>query len=258
MNAKVVAVLLLLASLGLGVGLYLSVDKAREERENAATRLTTLSNQIVSATVQLNEEQKDNASLKTNLVQRTEEAGIYSNKLSFIAAELTRAEGEARENAAKSQAELDKRDRQIAGLENEKDALSKQMGSLNGQITGLEGQIKETERRLSASEGDRDFLKNELRRLVAEKSELERKFQDLALLRDQVHRLKDELSIARRMEFIRKSLYGFDKKGGQLLQEGVHRSELVTTAPDSRLNAEARSDAAPRRSDAATNAPAAR
>jgi chromosome segregation ATPase len=243
MNAKVVAILLVLVALALGAGWYFSVDKAREERETAATRLNTLSNQLVSATLQLNEEQKDNATLKTNLVERIELAGVYSNKLSFITAELTRTELEAKESAAKAQAELDKRDRQIAGLEGEKDDLNQQMSKLTGQITGLEGRIQDTERRLATSEGDREVLKKELRRLVAEKSELERKFQNLAVLRDQVQKLREELSIAKRMEFIRKGLYGFDKKGGQLLQEGVRRSVVTSSPPvDARLQVEVKGD----------------
>ncbi|MFM7554148.1 MAG: hypothetical protein ACKPAH_02450, partial [Verrucomicrobiota bacterium] len=55
----------------------------------------------------------------------------------------------------------------------------------------------------------------------AEKADLEKKFNDLAILREQVRKLKEELSIARRLEFIRRGLYGFEKKGAQLLQEGI-------------------------------------
>jgi predicted nucleic acid-binding Zn-ribbon protein len=178
--------------------------------------------------------------------------------MSFVNAELARTEQEAREAAEKSKAELDKRDRQIAGLETEKDDLTKQMNALTGRITGLEGQIKETERKLSASEGDREGLRKELRRLVAEKAELEHKFQDLAVLREQVRKLKEDLAVARRIEFIRKGLYGFDKKGGQLLQEGVHRpTPLAPPAPvGSGLDVEVRSDGGPAK--VRTNAPAGR
>jgi len=61
----------------------------------------------------------------------------------------------------------------------------------------------DTERKLAASEGDREFLLAELKRLQAEKVDLERQFNDLALLRDQIRKLKDELSIASRLEWIR-------------------------------------------------------
>ena len=48
----------------------------------------------------------------------------------------------------------------------------------------------------------------------AEKAELERQFNDLAVLRAQVGKLKEELAIARRLEFIRLNLFGVTAKGG--------------------------------------------
>ncbi len=258
MNPKVISVLLLVATIGLGVGLYLAVDKARDEREANTARLNTLSNQLVTATVQLNDEKKETSSLRTNLAQKVEEAGIYSNKISFVAAELSRTEQEARESASKSQAELEKRDRQIAGLETEKEDLTRKMAILTGKITGLEDQIAVTERKLASSDGDRDALRKELRRLVAEKTELENKFKDLAALRDQVRKVRDDLAIVNRLEFIRKGLYGFDKKGAQLLQEGVRRPAVAAqpAGVDSGLNVEIRSDGGP--ATVKTNAPAGR
>jgi hypothetical protein len=95
------------------------------------------------------------------------------------------------------------------------------MNDLTNKIGTLEGQIKDTERKLAASEGDREALRKELKRLVAEKAELERKFNDLAVLREQVRKLREELAIARRLDFIKRGLYGFDKKGAELLNQGV-------------------------------------
>ena len=108
--------------------------------------------------------------------------------------------------------------------------LTKKMGELTGQIGGLENQIKITERKLAASEGDREALKKELKRLIAEKNDLEKKFNDLAVLRDQVRKLKEELNIARRLDFIRRGLYGFDKKGAQLFQEGIRPKAAANSA----------------------------
>src|SRR5205807_1819124 len=113
-----------------------------------------------------------------------------------------------------------KRDGKIAELEGQNDDLSKKMTDLNTSITSLESQIDDTKKKLAASEGDRDFLLNELKRLQTEKAELERKFNDLAVLRDQVRKLRDELSIARRLEWIRRGLYG-SEKGAERLQKGL-------------------------------------
>ena len=93
------------------------------------------------------------------------------------------------------------------------------MTDLNGQIAGLESSITDTQRKLAASEGDRDFLLQELKRMQDEKIELERQFNDLAMLREQVRRLRDELNISRRLDWIRKGLYG-NLKGAERLQMG--------------------------------------
>ena len=59
------------------------------------------------------------------------------------------------------------------------------MAQLNVDMKGLESLIQDTQKKLEASEGDRDFLLAELQRLRAEKAELEKQFNNLASLRDQ-------------------------------------------------------------------------
>lgn len=221
MKSSVVAVLLALACIGVGAGWYVSHDKAEKNRLALESEKTRLSNDLVETTAKLTEQVRVNANLETNLTQRVEELNTFSNKWTFVSTTLAKTESEAKAAAESAKAEIEKRDKQISGLEGEKDDLTKKMGELTGQIGTLEGQIKETERKLAASEGDREVLKKELRRLIAEKAELEKKFNDLAVLREQVRKLKEELSIARRLDFIRRGLYGFDKKGAQLINEGV-------------------------------------
>ncbi len=221
MKASVVAVLLALACIGVGAGWYVNHDKAEKNRLALEAEKARLSKDLVETTAKLTEQVRVNANLETNLVQRVEELNTFSNKWTFVATTLSKTEIEAKAAAEAARAEIEKRDKQISGLEGEKDDLTKKMGELTGQIGTLESQIKETERKLAASEGDRESLKKELKRLIAEKNELEKKFNDLAVLRDQVRKLKEELSIAKRLDFIRRGLYGFDKKGAQLINEGV-------------------------------------
>ena len=79
---------------------------------------------------------------------------------------------------------------------------------------------RKTERKLAASEGDREFLLKELKRMQLEKSELERQFTDLAVLRAQVSKLQEELAIARRLDWIRKGISTEVPKGAVALQQG--------------------------------------
>src|SRR5204862_4664146 len=130
-----------------------------------------------------------------------------------------------------SQEELAKRDAKINDLETQRDDLTHKMDDFKTAITNLETQIGETEKKLAASEGDREFLLKELKRLQAEKAELERQFNDLAMLREQVRKLRDELSISKRLDWIRRGLYG-SLKGAEKLQEGYSATSGTGTTFD--------------------------
>ena len=80
--------------------------------------------------------------------------------------------------------------------------------------------------------------------------ELERQFNDLAMLRDQVKRLKDELSISRRLEWLRKGIYGTPKSVEKL------QTPLTSTNKNYDLNVELRQDRPPVVVPPATNKPA--
>lgn len=242
MNTKILSAVLGLACLGLGVGWFLNHKQATEEHTQAVRRIDVLSNDLVTTTFKLNDQQKVNTTLLGDLSQRETDLSTFSNKWTFVSAELAKTEAEAKAAAEAARLELEKRDKQIAGLEGEKDALTQKMDSLTTEIGGLNGKIAETERKLAASEGDRELLQKELKRLLAEKAELERKFNDLAVLRDQVRKLKEELSIARRLEFIRRGLYGFDRKGAQVLADGIKQTAKTNAGTNYQLNLEVGTD----------------
>ena len=62
--------------------------------------------------------------------------------------------------------------------------------------------------------------------MQAEKAELERQFTDLAVLREQVNRLQNELAVARRVDLIRSGRYGGQElKGAALLNSKLFKTE---------------------------------
>lgn len=257
MNPKTLIILLVLGLAGLATGWVLTSQQAAREHAAAVSRISTLSNEVVQTTVQLTDQKTVNSKLNTDLTQRETELATISNKWTAVTAELQKTEAEAKAAAEAAKAEIEKRNAKITELEGEKDALTQKMDGLTSQITGLNGQIKETERRLAASEGDRELLKKELKRLMAEKAELEKKFNDLAVLREQVKKLKEELSIRTRMDFIRRGLYGFEKKGAQLLVEGIKSPGPKSTNGSVEIKAEVGTDGSAKVSTS-TNAPAAK
>lgn len=241
MTAKIFSGLLLIACLGLGAGWFFTTRRAAEDQAAATARIANLTNDLVTTTFRLQEQQKVNATLNSDLTEREKDLNTFSNKWTFVSNALATTEAEAKAAAEAAKAEIERRDKQIQNLEGEKDALTQKMDGLTQEIGGLNSKIADTERKLASSEGDRQQLQKELKRLLAEKAELERKFNDLAQLRDQVRKLKEELSIAKRIDFIRRGLYGFDKKGAQLVNDGI-RVSAKTNAPAAGLNVEVGTD----------------
>ena len=138
------------------------------------------------------------------------------------------------ENAS-AKAEASKRDAKISELESQIDDLTTKMSQTDIALSDIERQISEIERQLVASEGDQESLLKEHRRLRAEKAKLDLQFNDLALLRDQIRKLKDELSIARRMEWVRRGLDGETKTRSDVLQAEAEGLEAPNTKLEFRI-----------------------
>ncbi|HSH96476.1 MAG TPA: hypothetical protein VK968_20170 [Roseimicrobium sp.] len=244
MKSKLAIVVMVVIALLLGVALMKQKREAEAQKQADAKEKAQLNGDLISTKTKLEEQKTVNATLETNLTTVTKEAGTLSNQLAQTAAELTRTsaeltktssdlqktEAEAKAAAEKARQEMAARDAKIGELESRKDDLTKQMEKLSGTLTQLEGTIKDTERKLATSEGDRAFLLKELKRMQAEKAELERQMNDLAFLREQVRALKEELSISRRLEWIRQGIWGTGdiKKGGQILNEGIKSPSVKT------------------------------
>lgn len=251
MNSKSLSILLGLLALGLGVGWLLTSREAGQRAAESAARIARMSNDLVETAGRLTREQGEAMRLQTNLALRSRELEAVSNRWTTTAEALIKTEADARAAAAAARAEIEKRDKQIGELEGQRDDLTQRMDGLTGEIENLNGRISDTERKLAASEGNRDQLQKELRRLLAEKADLERRFNDLAALREQVRKLKDELNMARRIDLIRRGLYGSDKKGAQVLNEGIRRPAAPVAASNVPVQAEIGTDGSVKVSGAA-------
>ena len=228
MKAKVAAILLALVSVLLAGTLWYRHTVAQETEEKNLATINQLSNEWAQTSAKLDSQRAVNLALERDVASRTEEVKSFSNNLATTSADLAKTQADAKAAMETAEAAMKQRDAKIKDLEGERDDLTKRMTELNGSITKLEESIGETKRKLAASEGDRDFLLKELKRLQTEKADLERKFQDLAMLREQVRKLRDELSISRRLDWIRRGLYGDIGKGAERLQRG-----FVTVTPAS-------------------------
>jgi chromosome segregation ATPase len=233
MKAKVALLGLLVACVGLAVAFVNYHKKATAAREQAEAAIRQLSNEWNQATAKLTVQYQRQAELTNALQASAVELEKATKQVNELGSSLARAEAEAKVAAATAEAakaELAKRDARIAELENQNSALDKQTTDMKTAITALEARIAETQKKLAASEGDRDFLLKELKRMQAEKADLERKFNDLVVLREQVHKLKEELTVARRLDWLRKGLYGqTEMKGAERLRRGFQQPTDVKT-----------------------------
>lgn len=217
---RVALILLIVLSLGLGAAYFLRHKKAVAAEQVRVETIMTISNQLEEAKAALEKKEQVAMTLETNLAVTSLMLASKSNDFVKISADLAKVQKEAQAAAEAAKAEMAKRDSRINELETQRDDLTKKIDDLNLSIATLDNQIAQTEKKLSASEGDREFLLKELKRLQTEKAELERQFNDLSVLRTQVSKLKEELSVSRRLEWIRMGIYGSqDKKGAERLMQ---------------------------------------
>jgi chromosome segregation ATPase len=244
-------IILAAVCVGLAIALVTTKKQASEAKKQDTETISTLSNQVVETSGKLEEQKQVNRNLEKDLTTHKNQFADLTNKFSEVAASLARTE-----DALKlTKEEVAKREAQIADLEKQNADLDRKAADLSTSITNLTAQIEETKRKLAASEGDKAFLEKELKRLMAEKAELERQFNDLAVLRAQVAKLREELNIARRLEWIRKGLFAVDdQKGAQLLVQRQPAPPKVTNTYD--LNVEVNADGSVRVIPPLTNAPA--
>jgi chromosome segregation ATPase len=248
MKNRIGVIVMVVLCLGLGIGLIASRKQASDQERENADRIGVLSNRWVKTSSDLEEQRQVAAMYEKDLDNQRKAFGQLTNNYSQVSATLSQVNvklATTESSLQTSQQELAKREARISELESQNQALDKQSAQLSNALTNLTTQISETQRRLTASEGDKVFLEKELKRMMAEKAELERQFNDLAVLKAQVVKLKQELSISRRLEWIREGLFAnAEQKGAQKLMQGAGASPAVAKAPKPAydLNVEVGSD----------------
>ncbi len=255
MKNRIGLVILVVACVGLGVGLIAIKRQSDEQKREADQSIQNFSNKLVVAASQLDETKQVNAELRKDLDNEKKNYGELTNNYSQVAVNLAQTEASLRT----SEQEIAKRDVRIVDLETQNKALDQRAQDLGLEITNLTANIDATQKKLLATEGDKSLLEKELKRMVAEKAELERQFNDLTVLRAQVAKLREEQIIARRMDWTARGIYAAaEQKGAQRLITGlVAPSQAKATKPNYDLNVEVTSDGSVRVIPPLTNGPAA-
>lgn len=255
MKSKVIVSILAVVALGLLVFLFMSRKTISEQ----TSHIGILSNQVVETHTKLDDLTQVHNTTLADLDKRNTEFLSLTNQYTDALGTLAKTEKDLKqteESLKLTKEQVAARDAQITNLEAKNQELDTKSAELSTALTNLTTQIEATQQKLASAEGDKAFLQKELTRLMAEKAELERQLNDLAFLKKQVSQLKTELSIARRLEWIRQGLFSAgDQKGAQqLMQKTPPPSKAPTNNYD--LNVEIHSDGSTTIIPAATNAPA--
>lgn len=260
MKNRLGIIIWVLVCLGLSIALIAIKKQASDQKTTDNVTIGSLSNKWVDVNSKWEEQKAVTAMLEKDLDTQKKSFGELTNNYSKVSADLSQASADLAKTQTELKAreeEVTQRDTKINELEARNEALDKQALDLSTSITNLTAQIADTQKKLTASEGDKAFLEGELKRLVTEKKELERQFNDLTVLRAQVSKLKEELTVARRLEWIRQGLFaGEDQKGAQKLMQRPTQTQARATKPIYDLNVEVSADGSVKVIPPLTNAPA--
>jgi len=253
MKPKTVIVLLAVICAGLAVALIVGKRTNSEQLNKKTDAILDISNQLVIANADLDKLREDNLRLTNDLAAAESR---YSNNLSEASSTLTSVKATL-QGAEDQIANLNGR---VADLEAQNRVLDDRANTLSNTIAGLNAQIADTERKLADSETNNVFLERELQQQIAQRAELERKFDDINEVRAQIKKLREELFIARRMQLAR-SAPG-DQKGAELLVQPRTIANTAAAAkppPHYDLNVEVNADGSvhviPPPTTVTTNAP---
>ena len=187
----------------------------------------------------LNVEQKT-SEIETLKLQHAQDLGALETKFQEVSTAQQKAEADLKvqtDLVVSKTKELEEfaaeTKERVQIIETKNDNLNREKGSLEVKIANLNTEIDETNKKLEDSEGDRTFLEGELFRLQEEKAELVKQMNDIEFLSAQVKRIKNDIAVARRMDWMRRGIGIYAKRqtvGQQhaaLREDGTNKKPVI-------------------------------
>jgi chromosome segregation ATPase len=222
MKTKLGIVILVAACAALAIALVATKKSAADERKDTVAAMLDFSNQLVNARDVINDLSQVNLKLTNDLTVSRQQELEFSNNYVETAAALAGTKSSL-QSADEKITGLDDR---VADLESQNQALGQNAASLSNQLASA----NDAQQKLADAETNNAFLVAELQKQMAQKNEMEHKFNDLVQLRVQIKKVRDELFVAQRLEWMRNGTDpSVSHKDGQLLT----RHSPWTNAPPS-------------------------
>ena len=237
---------------------------------NANTTISEQDDTITQNEKEIKELKTDKATLETTQADLTKKLNTANstvnetqNALSKLQTNYGQKVAEYETFVTKAAQELADKDEKISALngelqtaQNKNRDYDSQIKTLNNQMADKNREIDDIGRRLKSTEEDRDHLLLEQKKLIAEKAELEKQFQDILVLRKKVQQLQVELMASKKLEWLRRGFYGgARKKGGSQLMSMSKKNDRKTVSTNADLNVEVRRDGTVKIVPIETNSP---
>ena len=238
MKSKIGIVILAAICVGLLVALFATKKAAEDQRKSDEDQILQFSNDLVTANSSINDLNQVNLMLTNDLTVSQQSFAEVSNHL----AEASTALDEMKASLLGAEDQITNLNSRITDLEAQNKTLDDRAATLAGNVQTLDSQIAATQAKLTASETNNEFLTAELHKQMAQRAELEHKFNDLDQVRAQVKKLREEMYVARRLDWMNAGTSpGTQPKGAQLLMQ---RTTSTNAARPSQydLNVEVGSD----------------
>ncbi len=253
MKTKVIVVVLLVVCAGLAIAYFANKQDSEKRRKDDLNSIMDFSNQVVNLNLKNTEVNQVNLDLKGDVTAKQQQLEQLSNSLATASAALA----DSKAALANAQGKITDLSSQITDLEARNKALDQSAMDLTNVINQLNASIEESRNKLATSESNNTFLQNELQKQMAQRAEIEHKFNDIDELRLQLKKVKTDMFIARHAQLAR---YDNQKRGAELLMSpNVIVTNLPPGSADYGLNVEVGSDGSVRvipPLGAPTNAPA--
>ena len=224
MKFKIVIVVLVVFCIGLAIALFATKKQSEDQHVTDVSSIVDFSNQVVNANLKINDLNQVNLALTNDIAASQEQLAQLSNNLSAAAVTLANS----KTALAGAQDQIASLNAHIADLDAQNKALDQRASDLTNTIAGLNQSIAAIQDKLATSDNNNKYLQQELQKQMAQKAEIEHKFNDLDQLRDQVKKIKSELFVARRVQLMKNDIS--EKKGAELLMSRAITAPVKSTA----------------------------
>ena len=254
------AVIALLAGAGSAIFLSQIIKEKKAEITEKKAEITEKEEKIKG----LESEKKTLVTAKDDLTKKLDttikesriQLANFNTKYDLKVAEYETFVGKVAQELAAKDEKITALNGELQTAQNKNRDYDSQIRNLNSEMATKDLAIEDISRRLESSENDRDHLLRERNKLIAEKADLEKQFQDIVVLRRKVQQLQVELMASKKLEWLRRGFYGgARKKGGARLMGMSKKQKQPTDSTNADLNVEIRRDGTVKIVPAETNSP---